>query len=85
MKEPIGSHGLVDTETALRREVEVLTMRFPQVDRAEIDRCVRDTYEELKRGAEVEAHLLAVTRAKVTDKLQERGYQVHVRSEDVDV
>jgi hypothetical protein len=85
MNGPIGAHGLVDIETALQREVEVLTLRFPQVDRAEIDRCVRDTYDELRRGAEVKAHLLAVTRAKVTDQLQERGYQVHVRGEDVDV
>jgi hypothetical protein len=84
MNEPIGTGGLVDTEAALRREVEVLALRFPQADRAEIDRCVRDTYEELRRDAEIEAHLLAVTRARVTAKLQERGYQVHVRGEGGD-
>jgi hypothetical protein len=50
-----------------------------------LERCVRDTYEELKRNAEVEAHLLAVTRAQVTEKLRERGEEVHVRSDTDDV
>jgi hypothetical protein len=85
MTEHTGMGGIVDTETALQREVEVLTQRFPLVARAELERCVRDTYEELKRDAEVEAHLLAVTRAQVTEKLRERGEEVHVRSDTDDV
>jgi hypothetical protein len=72
------------TETALRREVDVLAQRFPHVERAELEQCVRETYDELKRAAVVEAHLLAVTRAQVTDKLFARGAEVHVRGEDAE-
>ncbi len=68
MTEPIGTGGLVDTETALRREVDVLTQRFPQLERDELERYVQETYAELKRDAEVEAHLFALTRARVTEK-----------------
>src|SRR5262245_6923765 len=70
MTEPAGSGGLVDAETAIRREVEVLAQRFPDVDRAELDHEVRATYEDLKRDAEIEAHLFALTRAQVTEKLR---------------
>jgi hypothetical protein len=82
MSEPIGTDGLVDTETALQREVEVLAQRFPQVDRAELDRQVRDSYAELEHDAEVRAHLVAVTRATVTEKLRARGEEIHVHSEE---
>jgi hypothetical protein len=82
MSEPIGSGGLVDVETALRREVDILSQRFPTVDRDELDRTVRDTYAELKQHADVESHLLAVTRAQVTEKLREQGAEIHVRTED---
>jgi len=84
MTEPIGTGGLVDTETALQREVDVLAERFPDVDRGELDRIVRGTFEKLKRDAEVESHLLAVTRAQVTDELRERGAEVHVRTDTTD-
>jgi hypothetical protein len=81
MTEPIGSGGLVDVETALRREVDILEQRFPTVDRAQLERTVRATYDELKHDASVESHLLAVTRAQVTEKLREQGAEIHVRTE----
>ncbi len=84
MSEPIGSGGLVDVETALRREVDILAQRFPTVDRADLDHTVRATYDELKHDAEVESHLLAVTRAQVTEKLREQGAEIHVRSDSAD-
>lgn len=68
---------LGDIETALQREVDVLCQRFPTAERDEVDTCVRATYDELLRQAEVEAHVLAVTRAKVSDIMQHRGYHVH--------
>ena len=82
MSEPIGTDGLVSTETALSREVEVLAQRFPGVDRAELDRQVRETYAELEHDAEVRAHLVAVTRATVTEKLRARGEEIHVRGDE---
>jgi hypothetical protein len=84
MAEPLGKGGLVDTGTALHREVEVLAARFPQVEREELDRCVHETYAELEHDAEVQSHLVAVTRAQVTEKLRARGYEVHVRSEEAE-
>ena len=82
MNEPIGTDGLVSTETALQREVEVLAQRFPDLDRDELDRYVRETYAELESDAQVRAHLVAVTRAAVTEKLRARGIAIHVRSDD---
>lgn len=82
MSEPIGTGGLVDTETALQREVDVLSQRFPQLEREELERYVQDTYAELEQDAQVRAHLVAVTRARVTEKLRERGVTIHVRSEE---
>ena len=84
MTEPVGTGGLVDAQTALHREIEVLTQRFPQVEREELDRCVHETYDELKHDAEVQSHLVALTRAQVTEKLRAQGYDVHVRSEDAE-
>jgi hypothetical protein len=68
---------LGDIETALQREVDVLSQRVPTADRDEVDTCVRATYAELLRDAEVETHVLAVTRAKVSDIMQRRGHHVH--------
>jgi hypothetical protein len=82
VSEPIGTGGLVDTETALQREVDVLSQRFPQLEREELERYVQDTYAELEQDAQVRAHLVAVTRARVTEKLRERGVTIHVRSEE---
>jgi hypothetical protein len=82
MAEPTGMGGLVDVETALRREVDILAERFPETPRTDVDQCVRETYAELERQAHVEAHLLAVTRAQVTEKLRARGETMHLRGED---
>jgi hypothetical protein len=68
---------LGDIETAMQREVDILCQRFPTADRDEIDTCVRTTYDELLRDAEIEAHVLAVTRAKVSETMRQRGYHVH--------
>jgi len=47
-----------------------------------LDRYVRDTYTELEHDAEVRAHLVAVTRAMVTEKLRARGEKIHVHGEE---
>ncbi len=70
MSEPVGTEGLADIDTALDREVDVLSNVFRDVDRAEIARCVHETYAELERGAAVKSHLVALTRAKVSEKLR---------------
>jgi hypothetical protein len=79
VNEPI--EGLLDNETALRREVDVLAQRFPQLPHAELEREVRKAYAELESDATVRAHLLALTRSKVTEDLRQRGEQIHVRSD----
>jgi hypothetical protein len=69
---------LGDIETALRREIEIIAERYPDADRVEVERLVRDTYATLLRDAEVQTHVLSLTRAQVVDELHEQGYQLHV-------
>lgn len=82
MTEPAASGGVVDPETALRREADALAERFPDVDRAELDERVHATYQRLKRDATIDSHLVAMTEKQVTEELRERGETVHVRGED---
>ncbi|MCO8269479.1 hypothetical protein M1L60_02610 [Actinoplanes sp. TRM 88003] len=63
-------------------QVDALTLRFPDVDRAELERLVHDTYDRLKDEAAVGSHLVAMTEGQVTDELRRRGETVHVRSDD---
>lgn len=69
-------------EVALRREVEALAQRFPDVDRAELEQRVRSTYAHLKEEATVDEHLVSMTEGQVTEQLRERGETVHVRGEE---
>jgi hypothetical protein len=75
---------LGDIETALRREIDVIRQRFPDAPPYEVAQVVRETYAELLRNAEVETHVLSLTRPKVVEQLRERGYELHepVLSED---
>ncbi|MGW3892256.1 three-helix bundle dimerization domain-containing protein [Micromonospora chokoriensis] len=82
MTEPAASGGLVDPDIALRRQVETLGQRFPDVDHAELSTRVHDTYERLKAGATVDAHLVAMAEKQVTEDLRGHGETVHVRSDD---
>jgi membrane-associated protein len=74
--------GLIDPEAALQRETETIAQRFPDVDRADIDQRVHDTYAELKETARVQSHLIAVTEGQVTDELRHEGAEVHVRGSE---
>ena len=62
-----------DLETALRREVEIVAERFPSTDVAVVERTVRDVFVELRDDANVEAHLLAVTRNEAISRLEAQG------------
>lgn len=64
---------LGDAETALRREAEAVAERFPDVDPAAVDACVREVYAELKAEASVETHLLALTRSRAVERLERQG------------
>lgn len=81
MTEPAGG-GLVDPEIALQRQVETLSQRFPDVDRAELAERVQATYDRLKDEATVDSHLVAMTEKQVTEDLRGSGETVHVRSDD---
>jgi hypothetical protein len=59
----------------LRREAEVLSQRFPDVNRSEIDERVHQRYGDLKRGATVQAHLIALTEGSVTEDLRQAAVQ----------
>ncbi|MEU0559535.1 three-helix bundle dimerization domain-containing protein [Dactylosporangium sp. NPDC006015] len=68
---------LGDIDTALRREADILSERFPDAPRAEVDALVHEVYAELLRDAEVETHVLSLTRPRVIEQLRERGYDLH--------
>lgn len=68
---------LGDVDTALRRETDILRERFPDAPPAEVDQLVRDTYADLLRNAEVETHVLSLTRPRVIERLRDRGYERH--------
>jgi hypothetical protein len=74
-----GTGSITDVETALRREIELLTERFPQVPEHELNSAVRTTYERLKRDAVVDSHLVAVTRDVVVNELHHQGVESHLR------
>jgi hypothetical protein len=74
-----GTGSITDVETALRREIELLTERFPQVPEHELSSAVRMTYERLKRDAVVDSHLVAVTREVVVNELHDQGVESHLR------
>ncbi len=73
MSEHDGVAHLGDIETALRREVEIIEERFPDAGPGEVDRLVRETYTGLLHDAEVETHVLSLTRLQVTEQLRARG------------
>ena len=63
-----------DVETALRHEVDVIAQRFPDTDRSVVEETVHEVFAELRADAEVETHVLALTRPRVYDRLEERGH-----------
>ncbi len=75
-----GEEGLADVETGLQREIDNLAARFPELDRGEIDKEVRETYNELERNASIRTHLFTVTGAHVSDVLRNRGAHFEPRS-----
>jgi adenylosuccinate lyase len=79
MTEPV--KGLIDPEIALQRQTDTLVQRFPDVERAQLERLVRDTYARLKDEAAVEDHLVAMTVKQVTEHLRDQGEEVHMRSD----
>jgi hypothetical protein len=73
-QQPPGMAPFEDVESAVTREVEIVAERFPDADVAEVDAVVRDVYAELRAEADVETHLLALTRHRVYDRLEEQGH-----------
>jgi hypothetical protein len=68
---------MIDVETVLRREADIVAAHFPDQPRAEIDELVHETYSELDETATVKAHLVAVTGAVVSEHLREGGAEFH--------
>ncbi|WP_433050424.1 three-helix bundle dimerization domain-containing protein [Dactylosporangium sp. CS-033363] len=77
MSEHDGVAHLGDIETALQREITIVQERFPDAPAGEVERVVRDTYNELLSEAEVETHVLSLTRHQVVERLVARGYPLH--------
>lgn len=66
---------LANPEIALRHEVEAVAERFPDTDVAVVEAAIHEVYAELRTEAEVETHLIALTRHRVYDRLQEQGHE----------
>jgi hypothetical protein len=73
-----------DTETALRREVAIVAERFPDTDIAVVDAAVREAFAELSANAEVDVHLLALTRHRSLGRLEEQGHAFHPSSAEAE-
>ena len=71
MPEPAGARGM-DPEVALRHEAETLSHRFPQVPKDELNRRLHVAYDDLRRNAKIQSHLIALTSAHVTEELLNR-------------
>lgn len=78
------AEGIADTEKGLQREVGILSERFRDVEREESDRGVREAYAALRQEARVGAHLVALTRSRVTDRLRELGIHPHRAAHQID-
>jgi hypothetical protein len=73
---------LESVETAIAREAQAIAQRFPDTDIAVVEQAVRDVFAELRAEAEVETHLLALTRHRVYDRLQEQGHAFQPAASD---
>lgn len=69
-----GMAAFEDVETAIGHEVDIVAERFPDTDRSTVEAAVRQTHAELSTDAEVETHLLALTRHRVYDRLEQQGH-----------
>ena len=67
----------VDVE--LEREADVVAEHFPEAPRPFIDDEVRDVYHGLAATATVRAHLLAITRSVVMNRLRTQGFTYRPR------
>jgi hypothetical protein len=84
MTEPAAGGGIDNPDVALRRLVDSLAQRFPDIVRTEIEQRVRSIYDGLKEQATVDSHLVAMTEGRVTNELRQRGETIHSRGEDVE-
>jgi hypothetical protein len=84
MSKHAAAGGIENPDVALSHLTDSLTERFPEVERAELDRRVRATYAQLEQQATVDSHLVAMTEGQVTDDLRRRGETVHVRTDSDD-
>lgn len=63
---------VLDVHGALDREVDQLARRFPDIDRENIDKQVRDVYAALAVHATIRLHLVTLTAARVGNMLRQR-------------
>jgi len=66
-----------DFDTALRHEVQAVAERFPDTDAATVDAAVRQVFADLRANAEVDTHLLGLTRHRAIEGLKAQGHPFH--------
>jgi hypothetical protein len=73
MTEPAGADGLVDHDTALGREADLIAERFPDVAHRDVERRLHEDFDNLADGATIHTHLVTVAGSAVTNELIAEG------------
>jgi hypothetical protein len=73
--EPLGGQGLVDNDTALQREADLISERFPDLPAEEVERRLHEGYDELAEHATIQSHLVTVAGASLTNELLAEGQE----------
>jgi hypothetical protein len=73
MTDPVNAGGLVNNETALERETELISERFPELSRDEIDQRLHANFDQLDETATIKSHLVTVAGSELTNELLAEG------------
>jgi hypothetical protein len=80
--EPIATDGLVDAETALAREADLISERFPDEKPDDVQRRLHERFDELSEHATIRSHLVTVASSAVIGDLMAEGREFHAPAAD---
>jgi hypothetical protein len=83
MSEPVVTDGLIDHETALEREADLIAERFPGVAHDDVERRLHEGFDELAGSATIHAHLVTVAGSAVTNELIADGEEFRTPTADI--
>jgi hypothetical protein len=83
MSDPAGTDGLIDHETALEREADLIAERFPNVAHGDVERRLHEGFDELSDSATIHTHLVTVAGSAVTNELIAEGEEFRTPAADI--